>query len=193
MLYYSKSFYVIQTPFWRRWITTLRLPRSIVRSTESRLRSRCRVSLEAREFGGMTNRDGKRVGKSGGKKAVTVREESGGRVKSDLTNQREAASISTTHRRRFFSYPRAVSPFFTSPTCFFTARSHRANKMEAGQRVSRIKENSTGILSLRFTVSFPSFVVFDGSVGSADRRFSEPKARSMERTLTGSNAELGSL
>lgn len=126
-----------------------------------------RISLEARELGGLTDREGKRVKSAERRQRV---ERKAGRVKSDLTNQREAASISTTHRHRFFLYPRPVSPFFTSPACFFYRTfASCASKMEAEQRVSRIKEeNSTGILSPQsLSVSFPSFVVFDGFVGSA--------------------------
>jgi len=54
-------------------------------------------------------------------------------------------------------------------------------------------ENSTDTSSLHFSTFSLSFVVFDGFVSSLDRRLSDPKIRSMKRTLTGSNAELGSL
>lgn len=113
-------------------------------------------------------------------------------MKSYLTNQREAASISTTHRHHFFPYPRPVSPFFISPACFFTARSHDASNAEAGQRISGIKEETSASI-LFGSPSLSARLLFStGFVGSADRRLSA-KTRSMERTLSGSNAELGSL
>jgi len=110
--YSSESFYVIQH-FDDEKSVSVRLPDLL--STE--LHSRCRVSLGARVFSGMTNREGKPT-----ERRQRI-EKKAGRMKSDLTNQREAASISTTHR--FFSYPRNRSfsfnhfSLFHFPTCFF--------------------------------------------------------------------------
>lgn len=102
---------------------SVRLPDLL--STESRLRSRCRVSLGTREssVGWQTKR---KNGWENRRKEGRRMEWKAGRVKSDLTNQRVAASISTTHR--FFSYPRPVFSFLHFFGVLFLP--HRASKMK---------------------------------------------------------------